>query len=414
MITAIVTSDTHLGTYYARFRPDTLELRRRQLQDGFRQVVDAAIARKVDLFLHAGDLYDTPTPRNVDRTFVAQQFQRLRDADIAVFCIAGNHDSPRSYGYEGGIVPLKELHEVNAVHLFSDREKWMPHSFCIQGMRVGIRGLSSDFGLLPDTCPLENLTASAERCGDIDLVLLHYGVEKWGDYPGEPCLTLANLDQLHADAICVGHLHKRNCTTLPGGATLLNPGATEHIRFGEEHLECGYWVLHCDPGNTKAEYQQIRTQLMKTHEIQVGTQNESEVASDSEASSDAGGLFNTLHTTILQAIEAASHKDQLLRVRLSGRINRRAFPHLDLATLTDYGRRSNLHFQLETDDLSVYDLLEGWHIEVGFNFDVRAELQNVVQSLSPAYAESPTLQEINLEAGRAIDDAFLRLSGASH
>ena len=107
-------------------------------------------------------------------------------------------------------------------------------------MRIGIRGLSSNFGLSSEGCPLQNLTHSSERGGDIDLVLLHYGVESWGDYPGEPTLTLANLDRIQADAICVGHLHKPNRRELPGGAVLLNPRATEHIHFGEEHLDCGY------------------------------------------------------------------------------------------------------------------------------------------------------------------------------
>src|SRR2546429_3848544 len=102
MITAIVTSDNHLGAYYARMRPDLLERRRRRLQMGFERAVDAAISRKVDLFLHAGDLFDRPDPRNADRRFAAQQLRRLRDAGIPVFAVAGNHDCPRSYGYDGG------------------------------------------------------------------------------------------------------------------------------------------------------------------------------------------------------------------------------------------------------------------------------------------------------------------------
>lgn len=80
MTTAVLTSDNHLGAYYAHFRPDPLELRRRALQRGFQQVVDAAIERRVDLFLHAGDLFDRPDPRNAERHFVARQVRRLQEA----------------------------------------------------------------------------------------------------------------------------------------------------------------------------------------------------------------------------------------------------------------------------------------------------------------------------------------------
>lgn len=80
MTTAVLTSDNHLGAYYAHFRPDPRELRRRALQSGFQQVVDAAIERRVDLFLHAGDLFDRPDPRNAERHFVARQVRRLQEA----------------------------------------------------------------------------------------------------------------------------------------------------------------------------------------------------------------------------------------------------------------------------------------------------------------------------------------------
>src|SRR5690349_18199122 len=105
MIKAVVTSDNHLGAYWARFRPEKLEARRRALQNNFARVVEYAIENCADLFLHAGDWFDRPDPRNAERLFVAKQVQRLRDAGIPIYAIAGNHDSPRSLGYDGGISP---------------------------------------------------------------------------------------------------------------------------------------------------------------------------------------------------------------------------------------------------------------------------------------------------------------------
>src|SRR5688572_22818664 len=145
MITAAVTSDNHLGVYYARLRPDQLEERRRALQQAFERVVDAAIEMKADLFLHAGDLFDRPDPRNAERLFVARQIHRLQEANIPVYAITGNHDSPRSYGYDGGIAPQEEMAALGAVRLFRNTDDLQWETLSIKGHQVCIWGMSSDF-----------------------------------------------------------------------------------------------------------------------------------------------------------------------------------------------------------------------------------------------------------------------------
>ena len=405
MITAIVTSDNHLGAYHARYRPDILERRRRRLQAGFGQVVDAAIVSKADIFLHAGDLYDTPAPRNAERKYVAEQFQKLMTAGIPAFCIAGNHDSPRSYGFDGGIAPLEEMSAVGAAHLFRACDKWEQIQININGVKVGIRGISHDFNIAPDCCPLESLVATSERGGAIDIVLLHYGVEKWGDFAGECCLSLANLDALKADAVCVGHLHTPNRRNLANGGVLLNPGATEHINFGEEHLDCGYWILRCEPGNIQAEYIKLAPQTMRTLEIDMGVFG---ARSETE-----NGETPALHDELIRRIEEISAENQIMRAVLSGRLNRKRYPELDIAALKDCGQKGNFHFQLDTDKLDFYDELTDSHIEIGFNFDIQKELKRVVDSLTPVYAEDADGLAIHREAGEAIQREYARIAGGN-
>lgn len=209
MISAVVTSDNHLGAYWARLRPEKLEARRRTLQENFKRVVDYAIEQHADLFLHAGDLFDRSDPRNADRLFVAKQIARLNENQIPVFCIAGNHDSPRSLGYEGGISPHEELAALNAIHLFRStqvEEKFLE----IRETKIRIRGASSDWNLPDGACALDEYSFPP-RAADIEIVLLHYGIEGWAQpFAREPRLSLLNLEKLDADAICVGHLHKKN------------------------------------------------------------------------------------------------------------------------------------------------------------------------------------------------------------
>ena len=400
MITAIVTSDNHLGTYYARMRPDLLERRRRRLQQGFERAVDAAISRGVDIFLQAGDLFDRPDPRNADRRFVAEHLRRLRDVGIPVFAIAGNHDSPRSYGYDGGVTPHEELQALGGIHLFRDAESLQSETLSIAGHRVRISGMSSNFNLSPECCPLEGtspptpLPLGEGSFGDIHIVLLHYGVEGWAQpFAAEPCLARRNLDALGADAVCVGHLHTRAEARLPGGGLLLNPGATEHIHFGEEALETGCWLLRMERGRTDAEYLRFVPQPMRTLSVTLD-----------DAVEDATAF-------VRECMTGACAADQLLRVRLTGRLRRDAFQDLDLAALQTDGALRNFYCQVESDALTVFDPGADVFIEVGFSFDVRDELQKTAAAIATAYGDDAISAEVYRLAGQDLAAACDRMTG---
>jgi DNA repair exonuclease SbcCD nuclease subunit len=400
MITAVLTSDNHLGAYYSRFRPDRLEGRRRFLQRGFEQVVDAAVRVRADLFLHAGDLFDRPDPRNAERCFVARQVRRLQDAEIPVFAIAGNHDSPRSFGYDGGALPHEEMEALGAIHLFGDRRRLQRHEAVIRGQRVSVWGMSCDVNRPVDACPLEECGEQHERGGDLDLVLLHHGVEGWAQpFAQEPCLSLANLDRLGTDAVCVGHLHARNEARLPNGALLLNPGSTEHVHFGEELLDCGFWVLRCEPGRVEAEYVRLTPQKMWTLPLDL-TDGEDQ---DPEA----------LLEDWLRRLEEAAHPEQLLRVRVRGRVKRSRFHGLNLAALQARGGELNFHCQLDTEALVLYDEGADLGVGIGFSFDAGEELQSVAAAFLARFGDDPEEQALCRAAGERIAADYARLTGGA-
>ena len=434
MIKAIVTSDNHLGVYYARLRPERLEQRRKRLQKAFAHVVDAAIAQNADLFLHAGDFFDRPDPRNADRLFVARQVRRLQDAGIIVCAIAGNHDSPRSLGYDGGILPHEEMDALGAIRLFRATASFDEAIFSIRGQRVRVRGMSSDFNRPAASCPLQELVSQQltsqeinaqeiksendEDGSAIELVLLHYGVEGWArEDTQEPCLSLENLDKLGADAICVGHLHARNQQRLPGGALLLNPGATEHINFGEEKLECGFWMLSCYPEGVKSErvapeYVMSAPQPMQTIRIELPDVLEAAETTEEAAvpeMEEAPAAITPIMRLLLERVEAAARPDQLLRVRLAGRIPRARYQEIDLNLLQTRGLSANFHCQIDTDLLIPYDEFGDASFGYGVSFEVETELQNTVREMSAMIGDDPIKQDILAEAGRDIAAAYARL-----
>jgi exonuclease SbcD len=85
------TADVHLGARHTDLGDGAAGLRERRFA-AFRAAIDLAIAERVDLFLVAGDLFDTNVQprRSVER--VAAEIRRLVDARIRTVLIPGTHD----------------------------------------------------------------------------------------------------------------------------------------------------------------------------------------------------------------------------------------------------------------------------------------------------------------------------------
>ncbi len=91
MLRLLHTADVHLGARYADLGEAATAQRERQFA-AFRASIDLAIAEKIDLFLVAGDLFDSNVQprRSVDR--VAAELKRLVDERIRAVLIPGTHD----------------------------------------------------------------------------------------------------------------------------------------------------------------------------------------------------------------------------------------------------------------------------------------------------------------------------------
>lgn len=91
MLRLVHTADVHLGARHTDLGDQAAAQRERQFA-AFHATVELALAEKVDLFLVAGDLFDSNTQprRSVDR--VATELRRLADARIRSVVIPGTHD----------------------------------------------------------------------------------------------------------------------------------------------------------------------------------------------------------------------------------------------------------------------------------------------------------------------------------
>ena len=91
MLRIIHTADVHLGARHDDLGEQASAQRERQFA-AFTAAVDLALAEKVDLFLIAGDLFDSNVQprRSVER--VAAQLKRLAESRIRTVIIPGTHD----------------------------------------------------------------------------------------------------------------------------------------------------------------------------------------------------------------------------------------------------------------------------------------------------------------------------------
>src|SRR5579885_2138228 len=121
VVTVVLTADNHLGHTAFRQHPHKREEREQRLRHAFQQATDFAIGQGVDLFIQAGDLFDTTTPDERDRSFVAARLAQLKQAGVRAFALGGVHDTPaeaHSLLGESILAPQMSYARLGALHYF--------------------------------------------------------------------------------------------------------------------------------------------------------------------------------------------------------------------------------------------------------------------------------------------------------
>src|SRR5579885_2682108 len=96
IVTIVLTAGNRLGHTAFSFtqNPHKREEGRQRLRQAFQRVTDFAAGQGVDLFVQAGDLFDSTNPDEEDRSFVAERLAQLRQAGVRAFALGGVLDTP--------------------------------------------------------------------------------------------------------------------------------------------------------------------------------------------------------------------------------------------------------------------------------------------------------------------------------
>lgn len=337
MIRVVLTADNHLGRYYAKMAPSVLAERRKRLRRAFGKVVQFACEHHAHLFLIAGDLFDSPNPRNIERTYVADALRRLREHNVTVIAIGGNHDTPKGSTEQGGHVPQSVYHKLGALTFFDTNPIIQPWTNEIEGVKVAVGGITPRPNLLPGHNPLEGVSFKGDNA-DVRILLLHHPIKDM-IHPKAQGVLLSQLDIESLDGVdylFVGDVHRYDTFVL-GDKRVVVPGATEWMDFGDwEEDKAGFVYLEIEPGriDRQPQYKHITPQPRREILVQA-----TELDVDDPTS------------IVLSRLKAKSGTDTMLKLRMGGEISLDLFSKLDMRQIEDVGGRDNFFFDLDMSGL---------------------------------------------------------------
>jgi DNA repair exonuclease SbcCD nuclease subunit len=211
-------ADLHLDTPFASIKNYSKQLQnslRKSTYTAATKVFDTAIRENVDFVILAGDTYDNTDRSLTAQDFLKNQFTRLKENNIQVFLIYGNHDYYRNN--------FSMIDFPDNVFVFDDQvttQSITSHD----GMNVGITGFSY-YQQHINQAMIEQYPSRGDF--DYQIGVLHAGIGS-SDYAP---FTVNQLIAKGYDYWALGHIHKRQI--LNENPKIVYPGDTQGRNLNE-------------------------------------------------------------------------------------------------------------------------------------------------------------------------------------
>jgi DNA repair exonuclease SbcCD nuclease subunit len=371
VITVVLTADNHLGYAALSQNPRKREEHKQRLRRAFQQATDFAIGQGVDLFIQAGDLFDTPRPDEQDRSFVAARLAQLRQAGIRTFALGGMHDTPTGTSGETKPAPQISYARLGALHYFPPRTAsssegtLVPEIIDVRGTLVGIAGLGMLAGQEGD--PLADLRVESEiERAAISLLVLHAPIEGLNtEQEIRAQVNQASIEQQSAfQYILAGYDHAYRRLQI-GQTEVVVAGATQHIDFHDPVDDPGFVFLGLAADGVRwcrhiaVETLQLHRLVIHTEELWPQGQNSQESISTE---------------TILELLRPLCGADALVHLQFKGELTRRQYHQLDLNQVRRFGEERCFALSIDDSALSFLSEEQVVSAETGERFSPREEL----------------------------------------
>lgn len=247
-------SDIHIWpwTGFAEINEKGVNTRLVEIVSLLKGIIKSAHEENCDGILFSGDLFNVP---RVDATTMDLTVRALRESEIPIVMIPGNHDEASK---------MLSFHSLRGFHglrncIVLDRR---------EGQRTKIAG--SKIAGIPFTASPKRLLASLDDAGDSDILLCHTGFagatagfDFIADQKNFVQVPSMGLGKRHIGLTVAGHFHQpqlwheatgrffkpedhENTYYLKGAGSLLVPGAPTHHNFGDVGSVRGSWTYRTD------------------------------------------------------------------------------------------------------------------------------------------------------------------------
>ncbi len=281
-------ADAHIDMVnHGRHDPETgLPVRVLDFLRALDQIVDTAVAEKVDLVLFAGDAYKDRNPQPTFQREWGRRIMRLSQAGIPTLLLVGNHDVAPASGrahtlHEFSTLSVPHVYVADTIHLWSPPElgvaaqvisvPWVPRSRVLRLMEA-----EKPVGLTVEEVyqRMEELVGEmvARRIEEADdslpLILTAHASVQGAKYGSERAVMLGHelvlsgglLNDNRLDYVALGHIHKHQALNVPGAhPPMVYPGSIERIDFGEAREKKGFVVAEVSRGQTTWEFRELNT-----------------------------------------------------------------------------------------------------------------------------------------------------------
>lgn len=222
------TADWHIRDiqYGRRFRGD-------DFRKSILEVIDLAIYNKVDFILNGGDTLHINRPSETMLEFLFEVHQKLKEANIPMFTVTGNHDAS-----EPSFLRFPEKNSSNP---------GLGGIICIDNDVVTVKGLriagfpavpfgpkkEEDGSRILDLDKGTTLLERLSRMDPVDIVVWHGALEEFVPFPMRDSGSLSELPVDKAKAWLLGDIHLRARKRSESQVLFSYPGTVEMCERGE-------------------------------------------------------------------------------------------------------------------------------------------------------------------------------------
>ena len=379
-ITLVLTADNHLGYTAFGQHPRKREEQQQRLRRALQQATDFAIGQGVDFFMQAGDLFDSTSPDERDRSFVSARLAQLRQAGVRVFALGGVHDTPpETHSLLGEVAqaPQASFAHLGVMHYFPPNPplpagamNWAPTPVMVKvrDVQVGICGLGVLAG--QEGNPLMHIKEQSEiERATISLLLLHAPIE--GLTIGTSLLdSRAQVSRSSIENqslfryILAGYHHSYQHLRI-GHCEVIVAGATQRIDFSTPKQEPGFVFLGLAADGIRW-CKHIAVDSLKLQRLLIQT---SELWTDDRNTSDS-----TPTDDIIERLQPLCNEETMVQLRLAGTLARGQYHQLDLNQIRRYGEEHCFALAIDDSGLEILPELEAISAQTGERFSPREEL----------------------------------------